>query len=88
MSEFPSIPEQANNLISLIQDAILDAVSGNEIFVTEEEKERRLSICKKCPEYHEEQMRCKNCGCFLENKVTFTASKCPLSHWEFSETHP
>jgi hypothetical protein len=81
MSEFPSIPEQANNLVSLIQDAIMDAISGNEIFATDEEKDRRLSICRSCPEYHAESIRCKNCGCFLENKVIYTAAKCPLDKW-------
>lgn len=81
MSEFPSINDQVKNFTQFIQDAIMDAVSGNEVFVTEEVKEQRLNTCNQCEYFNSEQVRCIKCGCFLEHKSSFTASKCPINLW-------
>ena len=81
MSEFPSIPDQAQNLTKLIQDVIVDAVKGNKIFASDELKEQRMAICRGCEYYHEEQGRCKECGCFLEDKTSYSSAICPIRKW-------
>ena len=81
MSEFPSLPKQAQNLTKLIQDVIMDAVKGNQIFASDEVQKQRMDICKGCEYYHEEEVRCKKCGCFLENKTSYSSSKCPVHKW-------
>lgn len=83
-SEFPSISEQAKNLTNLVQSTILDAIKGNKVFVSDEEKENRMAICKVCEYYHEEHVRCLKCGCFLEHKSSYSASTCPINKWIIS----
>jgi hypothetical protein len=46
MSEFPSFSDQAQNLTKLIQDVIMDAVKGNQIFASDEVQKQRMDICK------------------------------------------
>jgi formamidopyrimidine-DNA glycosylase len=81
MSEFPSFSDQAQNLTKLIQDVIMDAVKGNQIFASDEVQNQRMDICKECEHYHEEQVRCKECGCFLEDKTSYSAAICPVRKW-------
>ena len=80
-AEFPSASEQAKNLTNFIQAAILDAVKGNKVFVSDEEREKRMEICRACEHYHAEQVRCLKCGCFLEHKSTYSAAACPINKW-------
>ena len=81
MSEFPSFSDQAQNLTKLIQDVIMDAVKGNQIFASDEVQKQRMDICKGCEHYHEEQVRCRECGCFLEDKTSYSAAVCPVRKW-------
>lgn len=50
----------------------------NKIFVSEEEKDRRLTICKKCNHYNSTLVQCKKCGCFLEAKTRLLGFHCAL----------
>ena len=62
---------------------IFKDTSNKKIFVTEEIKKKRLSICKKC-EHHLEWLnlyRCKTCGCIMDAKVTLVKSECPIGKW-------
>jgi hypothetical protein len=79
--QYPSIPDQAKNIVNLVQDAITDVLKGNQLFATDEEQTRRMEICKQCEFYSEEDVRCRQCGCFLKQKTSLTASKCPLNKW-------
>ena len=40
-----------------------------------------MDICKKCEHYSPRQVRCKQCGCWLTQKIKFTNSKCPIERW-------
>lgn len=84
--DYPSLGEQANNVVNLIQDAITDVLKGNQLFASDEEQKRRMDICRKCAYYSEEDVRCRSCGCFLNQKTSLNASKCPLNYWDDSET--
>ena len=46
-----------------------------------EVKKARIDICRECNRFDESRHVCRECGCFLVNKVKFTASRCPLSYW-------
>jgi hypothetical protein len=84
--QYPSIPDQAKNIVSLVQDAISDVLKGNQLFASDEEQTRRMDICKKCEYFNEEDVRCRHCGCFLKQKVSLTASKCPIHRWENNDS--
>lgn len=61
-----------------------NAVNGDELTVSDEEKEKRLVHCKACPslKYLADQMQCGECGCFLKLKAGLNSMKCPLNKWE------
>jgi predicted Zn-ribbon and HTH transcriptional regulator len=43
--------------------------------------EKRLEICKQCPELLSVTTQCKKCGCFMNAKVKLEAARCPLEKW-------
>ena len=83
--EFPSIKEQGKNLakftIQVVKDSVLDLSAPTNMFASDELKEERMNICKKCEHYSARQIRCKQCGCWLVQKVKFTSSTCPIEKW-------
>jgi len=80
--EFPSIPEQGNNLAKFTFEVVKGAItSSTPVFASEELQQERLSICKECEYYSKRQNRCKKCGCFLSHKVKFQQTVCPVQKW-------
>lgn len=49
--------------------------------VSDDEKQRRLSLCQVCPEFDAEKVKCRKCGCRLAVKASWQLEKCPLSRW-------
>ena len=49
--------------------------------VDDEEKERRLSICRTCPQFRARTQRCSRCGCFMNLKTLLHEANCPDGLW-------
>jgi hypothetical protein len=80
MSDYPSIGQQAKNLIQSVGNVV-----KNPYIVSDEVKQERLNICSLC-EHHDYIMnRCKECGCFLNAKVIFAGNSCPIGKWNTVE---
>jgi hypothetical protein len=60
-----------------------NVAEGNDVTVSDEEKQRRLDTCKDCPSLKSlaGQMQCGECGCFLKAKAGLNSMKCPLGKW-------
>lgn len=43
--------------------------------------EKRLNICKDCPDFISLISQCKQCGCFMNIKTKLDAAKCPIGKW-------
>ncbi len=43
--------------------------------------DKRLEICRACPELIQLTTQCKKCGCFMAAKTKLEAAKCPLGKW-------
>ena len=43
------------------------------------ERERRLDICRGCPEF--DAGRCRKCGCYMKLKARIAAAHCPIGKW-------
>jgi hypothetical protein len=43
--------------------------------------EKRLNICKACPELIKLTKQCKKCGCLMEIKTKLQAATCPIGKW-------
>jgi hypothetical protein len=58
-----------------------DFLNPNTEYATKEEADRRLEICKFCPELISLTKQCKKCGCLMHLKTKLGAAKCPLGKW-------
>lgn len=69
--------------ISTVKDVITGVINGNSVFVSEKEKNRRMTICKDCEHYTElcGTARCNECGCFAMLKTELASAKCPCGKW-------
>jgi len=56
-------------------------LNPNEIHSSEEEADRRLSICRSCPELISLTQQCKKCGCVMPLKVKLQKAVCPVGKW-------
>ena len=78
MTDYPSLAQQAKNLVNFASNVV---TNQGPMFVSDDVKEQRLTICKSCEYYDESQIRCKSCGCFLLQKASFSLDSCPLKKW-------
>ena len=58
-----------------------DVVNPNTDWVSEEESNKRLEICKSCPEFIKLTLQCKKCGCFMYAKTKLEKATCPIGKW-------
>jgi hypothetical protein len=60
-----------------------NVAEGNDVTVSNEEKQRRLDTCKDCPSLKSlaGQMQCGECGCFLKAKAGLANVRCPRGLW-------
>lgn len=80
--EFPSVSQQFDNLSKFVFDMVTDVTSGDfNVFANQETQTERLQICQMCEFYAAKQKRCRKCGCWMEHKVQFSASTCPIDKW-------
>lgn len=53
--------------------------------IPEEEKQKRMEICRSCEfidNNKPENPRCHQCGCFLNIKAGWESESCPIGKWE------
>jgi hypothetical protein len=48
---------------------------------SEEEANKRYSICLECPELIKLTTQCKKCGCLMKAKSRLQAAHCPIGKW-------
>ena len=63
--------------------AVGQAASGGPILVSPAELDRRLTICRSCPEYRPKTEQCGKCGCYLPLKARLESEtgQCPRGMW-------
>jgi len=79
--EMPSLLEQAQNAAKAAGRFVQAGVSGNKLLVGDQEKERRLTICKGCEFFNKSRVRCAKCGCSLKIKLKLITEDCPDGRW-------
>jgi len=82
---YPSLFKQGTNLAEFSFELIKKAMQGDALDVSPEIKNQRMDICKNCDKYDAEQVRCIECGCYLEIKTSFSLDSCPLGKWAESD---
>ena len=87
MGKFPTLFEQFNNLREAFHHNFTYLVSKEyrqeqDLMVSKEVFQERLTICKGCDRFDKDQTRCMECGCFLMIKARLTPEFCPLGKWK------
>ena len=59
----------------------LDILNPNTKMVENIIHEKRMNICKSCPEFLSLTKQCSKCGCFMEIKTKMEQAICPLGKW-------
>lgn len=77
----PDIKTIVENVGKSVVRNIKSVAAGHHLYVSDEEKSRRLSICKNCEFFDVGQNRCNKCGCYLAFKTWLKAEKCPIDNW-------
>lgn len=79
LREFPSVIQQARGLLKTTWAAAKEVAQGKPLLVPAQVAAARLATCHGC-EHHVDN-RCKQCGCYMEQKVNFAISTCPINKW-------
>ncbi len=76
----PAYPSLATMAVSAVKAAAGFVASGFAV-ASEEEQDRRISICHACTLFDPAQGRCTKCGCFGDWKAWITFQCCPVGKW-------
>jgi len=80
--QYPPLPQQGKNLAKFTWDILKSSLTNRDaLLVSDEIYNQRLEICKSCEWYDETQNRCKECGCWLEQKARWSLDSCPQDKW-------
>ena len=91
--KLPPASQQVRDIATTHWKSLKAWIRGSQTITTTEEAERRWEICKKCPHllYDEtnpdtgkKDGRCTHCGCFMNVKVHYAVSECPIDKWDAS----
>lgn len=77
----PNPFELVLNLTKEAANIAANAIKTGQPFVDENTMKQRRSICTDCEFFLKEELRCGICGCYLQFKTKFAASKCPKDKW-------
>lgn len=78
-----SVKPPSYNLTNVVADTIF----GTAEMSSSDKREKRLEICKKCPNIVKLPLgingtgNCSKCGCFVDMKVKYEKSRCPVFKW-------
>ena len=89
--KLPPASQMIRNIATDHWRSLKSWLKGSQVITTQEEAERRWEICKQCPHllYDETNPdtgkrdgRCTHCGCFMNVKVHYAVSECPIEKWK------
>ena len=78
--ELPSFLTMAGNAFKAVAMESAAYIAGSPE-VSQEDIEKRTSICNGCDRFIKEVDRCAECGCFLQYKTRLRSQHCPLDKW-------
>lgn len=77
----PPFRQMVQNVGESVVKNVQSVIAGNPLNVSDEEKNRRLSICNSCEFFIRDQERCSKCGCYMAVKTYLKAESCPVGKW-------
>jgi len=84
--QMPSVFEMVTNLAGSAKDIASNAIQTGNVIAGKDKIEYRLGFCNGCEFYLDsngdgKKDRCSKCGCYMEIKTKFIATKCPVGKW-------
>ena len=86
--KYPSVAKQVMNVSAAAVKAFNNFSATGRVNVNEEERERRLDICRTCEKFDAAKTRCTLCGCNMPLKTRLLSSTCPHPEgdkWELAK---
>tara|TARA_Y100000034_G_C6823753_1_gene371238 strand:- start:535 stop:936 length:402 start_codon:yes stop_codon:yes gene_type:complete len=89
--ELPSHLKMARSLAIDSWRSLKAFVRGRRVLTSPEKSQYRWEMCKECPHLKYDETnpdtgkrdgRCTECGCFMNIKVHFESSECPIGRWK------
>lgn len=80
MWESKNEPTFVNKALNFSKSVVKHVATGAKNS-SEEESAKRMSICESCDRFDKINRTCLSCGCFLDLKVKWQTSECPLRKW-------
>jgi uncharacterized paraquat-inducible protein A len=80
----PSMPspiQMTKNLMQSLGRNVQSVAAGNNLRISSEDAQKRLSICSGCEFFQQAQQRCGKCGCYMAVKTYLKAERCPIGKW-------
>ena len=72
-----SVWQQVKNVTSAVVDYAKDGFTN----VSEEERNKRLEICRGCEFFNKDGEICSKCTCHMKIKTYMRSSNCPIGKW-------
>jgi len=77
------LKNKINQLAAKAEEAAFAAdIEWGKIKLSEEERNIRYDICKKCEWFFASTNSCKKCGCFMAVKTYMPSQSCPIGKWK------
>lgn len=80
--ELPPLKDMAKGFLGTAADVLVGAFQGENVVVSNEVYNTRMSICNTCEFFRKDDKRCSKCGCFMEAKTRFKRTFCPVGKWK------
>lgn len=55
--------------------------AGAQFLPITELSKKRVEICEQCPRFDCQSRRCRECGCFVDQKSKYQSEQCPIGRW-------
>ncbi|MFC3808861.1 DUF6171 family protein [Terrabacter sp. MAHUQ-38] len=62
-----------------VRAAVREQLSWETDLASEEVRDRRLDLCRRCPDLLAHT--CRRCGCYVEFRASLQDKKCPRGSW-------
>ena len=88
--QLPPASQMVRNIATDHWNSLKAWIKGSQVIAPQEIAQKRWDICIQCPHllYDETNPdtgkrdgRCTHCGCFMNIKVHYAVSKCPIDRW-------
>jgi len=88
--KLPPISQMVRNIATDHWKSLKTWIKGSQVIASQDVAQKRWDICKECPyllydetnpDTNKKDGRCTECGCFMNVKVHYAVTDCPLKKW-------